>query len=107
MVHIPATEGVRTRRVVDRSVDLRFLTYLSPGIPRTFYEAVVEHVGQALGRRVSLAAETRISGPMRGSDDPFSRGEADVGFMCAPSFLWLPEVENPPVELAGAAPVFW
>ena len=46
------------------------------------------------------------SGPVRGGEDPFSMGAADVGFMCAPSFLWLREAENPSVELAGAAPVF-
>lgn len=43
---------------------------------------------------------------MRGTEDPFSRGDADVGFMCAPSFLWLLEHETPPVELLRAAPVF-
>jgi phosphonate transport system substrate-binding protein len=92
--------------MIHRPAELRFVTYLSPGIPRTFYEAVLEHVGRTLGVRVSLATETRISGPVRGGADPFSKGEADVGFMCAPSFLWLREMEEPPVELAGAAPVF-
>ena len=29
-----------------------------------------------------------------------------MGFMCAPPFFWLRELEDPPVELAGAAPVF-
>ena len=82
------------------------MSYLSPGIPRTFFEAVVEHVRQALGQRASLSLETRVSGPMRGTEDPFSRGEADVGFMCAPSFFWLRESEDPPVELLPAAPVF-
>ncbi|MBA3792926.1 MAG: PhnD/SsuA/transferrin family substrate-binding protein [Rubrobacter sp.] len=82
------------------------MSYLSPGIPRAFFEAVVEHVRQALGQRASLSVETRVSGPMRGTDDPFSRGEADVGFMCAPSFFWLREPEDPPVELLPAAPVF-
>lgn len=43
---------------------------------------------------------------MRGSEDPFSGGGADIGFMCAPCFLWMRERETPPVELAGAAPVF-
>ncbi len=82
------------------------MSYLSPGIPRTFFEAVVEHVRQALGQRASLSLETRVSGPMRGTEDPFSRGEADVGFMCGPSFFWLRESEEPPVELLLAAPVF-
>jgi len=91
---------------MDHPEELRFVSYLSPGIPRAFFEAVVEHVRQALGQRASLSVETRVSGPMRGTDDLFSRGEADVGFMCAPSFFWLREPEDPPVELLPAAPVF-
>ena len=86
--------------------ELRFLSYLSPGIPRAFFEAVVEHVRQALGQRASLAVEPRVSGPMRGAEDPFSRGEADVGFMCAPSLFWLLDSADPPVGLLPAAPVF-
>ena len=86
--------------------ELRFVSYLSPGIPVAFFEAVVEHVRRALGRRASLSVETRASGPVRGAEDPFSRGEADVGFMCTPSFFWLREPEDPPVELLPAAPVF-
>ncbi|MCA1717459.1 MAG: PhnD/SsuA/transferrin family substrate-binding protein [Actinobacteria bacterium] len=82
------------------------MTYLSPGIPRAFFEAVVEHVRRALGQRASLSVETRVSGPMRGAADPFSKGEVDVGFVCAPSFFWLREMEDPPVELLPAAPVF-
>jgi hypothetical protein len=35
---------------MDRSEELRFVTYLSPGIPRAFFEAVVEHVRRTLGR---------------------------------------------------------
>ena len=91
---------------MDRSEELRFVTYLSPGIPRAFFEVVVEHVRRTLGRRASLSVETRVSGPMRGGDDPFSKGEADIGFVCAPSFFWLREMENPPVELLPTAPVF-
>jgi phosphonate transport system substrate-binding protein len=97
--------SVRERRM-ERPAELRFVTYLSPGIPRAFYEAVVDHVRHALGRPASLLVESRVSGPMRGTDDPFSRGEADVGFMCAPSFFWLRELKDPPVELLPAAPVF-
>lgn len=93
-------------RGIEHPEELRFVSYLSPGIPRAFFEAVVEHVRQALGQRASLSVETRVSGPMRGAEDPFSRGEADVGFMCAPSFFWLREPEDPPVELLPAAPVF-
>jgi len=86
--------------------ELRFVTYLSPGIPRAFFEAVVEYLRRALGQRASLSVEPWVSGPMRGAWDPFSKGEADVGFMCTPSFFWLREPECPPVELLGAVPVF-
>ena len=91
----------------EHPAELRFVTYLSPGIPRAFFEAVVDHVRRELGQRASLSVEPRFSGPEKGAEDPFSRGEADVGFMCTPSFLWLRELERPPVELLPAAPVFW
>ena len=93
--------------MVDASEDLRFVTYLSPGIPQTFFEAIVDHVQRTLGRkRVSLRAETRVSGPERGTQDPFSTGDYEVGFMCSPSYVWLRELRPPPVELLGVAPVF-
>jgi hypothetical protein len=91
---------------MEHPAELRFITYLSPGIPRAFFEAIVKHVRRTLGRRASLSVETRVSGPMRGGDDPFSKGEADIGFVCVPSFFWLREMENPPVELLPTAPVF-
>lgn len=90
----------------ERPEVLRFITYLSPGIPRAFFEAVVDHARRDLGYRASLRTETRVSGPERGTEDPFSKNEADVGFMCSPSFLWLRELSPPPVELLGVAPVF-
>jgi ABC-type phosphate/phosphonate transport system substrate-binding protein len=87
--------------------EIRFVTYLSPGIPQAFFDAIVDHVRRTLGcERTSLRVEARVSGPERGADDPFSRGEADVGFMCSPSYIWLRELQPPPVELLGAAPVF-
>lgn len=67
---------------------------------------MVDHVQRTLVRyRISLGVETRVSGPEKGVKDPFSEGEADVGFMCSPSFLWLRELRASPVELLGAAPV--
>src|SRR5919202_3613399 len=93
--------------MADTSEELRFITYLSPGIPQGFFEAIVDHVRRTLGReRVSLRAETRVSGPERGTRDPFSTGDYDVGFMCSPSYVWLRELRPPPVELLGVAPVF-
>ena len=91
---------------MERPGELRFVTYLSPGIPQAFFEAIVEYVRRGLGQRASLSVERRVSGPVRGGDDPFSKGEADVDFMSAPSFLWLRQLEGSPVELLPAAPVF-
>ena len=90
-----------------RLPELRFVSYLSPGISRAFFEAVVRHVRLALGQRASLSVESQVSGPVKGIEGPFSKGEADVGFMCAPAFFWLRELGVPPVELLPAAPVFW
>ncbi len=87
--------------------ELRFITYLSPGIPQSLYGAITDHARRTLQcERTSLRVEERVSGPEKGSADPFSRDEADVGFMCSPSFLWLRELRPPPVELLGVAPVF-
>ena len=93
-------------REIEHPGELRFLSYLSPGIPRAFFEAVVEHVRQALSQKASLSVESRVSGPTKGTEDPFSRTEADVGFMCTPSFFWLLGHKPPSVELLPAAPVF-
>src|SRR3712207_3661036 len=69
----------RCRYMALTSEELRFVTYLSPGIPQEFFEAIVDHVRRTLGReRVSLWAETRVSGPERGMQDPFSTGDYDV-----------------------------
>jgi phosphonate transport system substrate-binding protein len=89
------------------------LTYLSPGLPLALFDAVADHLRRSPelgGRRIALASEERVSGPDQSSvdrsEDPFSRGEADVGFLCAPPYLRLREREHPPAELLGVAPVF-
>lgn len=48
-------------RRVERSAELRFVTYLCPVIPLAFFEAVVEHIRQVLGQRASLLVEPRVS----------------------------------------------
>ena len=92
---------------------IRLLTYLSPGLPLGLFGAVADHLRRCPGlggRGIALASEERVSGPERGSversEDPFSRGEADVGFLCAPTYLALRERERAPAELLGVAPVF-
>jgi ABC-type phosphate/phosphonate transport system substrate-binding protein len=87
--------------------DIRLVTYLAPSIPRTLFEALADHVRRALGcRRVALRVETRASGPPKGGECSSFAEEADVAFMCAPSFVWLRELRPPPVELLGVVPVF-
>ncbi len=92
---------------------LRLLTYLSPGLPLALFGVVADHLRRCMelgGRGIALASEERVSGPegssMDRSEDPFSLGEADVGFLCAPTYLRLREREHPPVELLGVALVF-
>jgi phosphonate transport system substrate-binding protein len=87
--------------------DIRFITYLSPSIPQALFEALADHVQRALGQgRVSLRVEPRVSGPRKGGECSSIAEEADVAFMCAPSFVWLRDLQPPPVELLGVLPVF-
>ena len=89
------------------SEEIRLITYLSPSIPRALFEALADHLQRALGReRVSLEVETRFSGPQKGDQSSSSGDEADVSFMCAPSFFWMRELQPPPMELLGVLPVF-
>jgi len=87
--------------------DIRFVTYLSPSIPRAYFEALADHVQRALGsEQVSLRVESRVSGPPKGGECSSFAEEADVAFMCAPSFIWLRDLRLPPAELLGVLPVF-
>ena len=92
---------------MDADGDIRFVTYLSPSIPQTLFEALADHVQRALAHeRVSLRVESQASGPQKGGECSSFAEEADVAFMCAPSFIWLRDLQPPPVELLGALPVF-
>ena len=53
-----------------------------------------------------LQIETHHSGPPRGLPDPFTEGALDVGFFCAPPYIWLQERPEPPVELVPFGLVF-
>jgi phosphonate ABC transporter substrate-binding protein len=101
--HVAAL-GSRARAEGPLSTKLRFITYLAPSLPEPLFERVVRLVGERLGVATELGADHRTSGPMPGGDDPFSNGKADVGFLCAPPFLWLRERGT--VELVGAGWVF-
>jgi phosphonate transport system substrate-binding protein len=86
---------------------IRFVTYLSPSIPQALFEALADHVQRTLGHvRVSLRVESQASGPQKGGECSSFADQADVAFMCAPSFVWLRDLRPPPVELLGVLPVF-
>jgi phosphonate transport system substrate-binding protein len=91
-----------------RSGELRLvaLTYLAPGIPLEFFQLVTDHLARALGCQIQLETESRISGPMHGEPDPFAEGRADIGFLCAPSYLYLRSQGRPSIELVPAGFVF-
>lgn len=84
---------------------LRLVNYLSPGLPAALFEGVAGYLERGLGLEVTLRQETRFSGPPPGETDPFSSGEADAAFMCAPPFFWCVE-RGAPAELLGVAPIF-
>lgn len=84
---------------------LRIVTWLAPGIPARLFESVTDHLQEALGRTCSLRCESRHSGPITVRDDVFADNRADLGFLCAPSYLWLRRRKPPSVALVPAAPV--
>ena len=85
--------------------EIRFVTYLSPSIPRALFEALADHLQRFLGQ-VSLRVETRASGPRKGAECSSFADEVDVAFVCVPSFVWLRQQRSPTAELLGVAPVF-
>ena len=85
---------------------LRVRTYLTPSVPRSLFAYLACYLGQRLGVATELQIETRHSGPPRGAPDPFSRDEVDLGFFCAPPYIWLQERRPPPVELVPFGLVF-
>jgi phosphonate transport system substrate-binding protein len=85
---------------------LRLRTYLTPSVPRSLFAYLAEYLGERLGVATELQIEARHSGPPRGVPDPFSANEVDLGFFCAPPYIWLRERPDPPVELVPFGLVF-
>ena len=75
-------------------------------MPLALFAGVAEHLGRALGCRTSLVSDASRSAPAPGEVDPFSKGEVELGFLCAPGYLWLARPPRPVVELVRAAFVF-
>lgn len=86
--------------------ELRLVTYLAPGLPLALFEAVAAHLARELGVATHLSSDATRSAPEPGGPDPFRAGQADVGFLCAPGYLWLAALHPPAVELVPAAFVF-
>jgi len=84
---------------------LRLLTYLAPSIPLGLYETIGDYLAATLDVDVEVHSETGHSGPGPHTDNPFADGDADVGFVCAPSYTWLSETASRAAELVGVAPV--
>src|SRR5262249_55411873 len=85
---------------------LRLRTYLTPSVPRSLFAYLADYLGQRLGVATELQIETRHSGPPRGVPDPFSTNQLDLGFFCAPPYIWLCEAPASPVELLPFGLVF-
>jgi phosphonate transport system substrate-binding protein len=83
---------------------IRVYTDLVPDIPLPFFEGLVDYLGSALSVPVSLhvgrSAENGHDVP-----DPFSSGQADIGFLRSPCFLdWWGRRQA--VTVLPVAPVF-
>ena len=85
---------------------LRLRTYLTPSVPRSLFAYLADYLGERLGMATELQIETHHSGPPRGLPDPFTEGALDIGFFCAPPYIWLLERPEPPVELVPFGLVF-
>jgi ABC-type phosphate/phosphonate transport system substrate-binding protein len=87
-------------------VIVRFITYLAPSLPAALFEDIVDQVAESTGLATALRFETSASGPRPDERDPFTAGDVDIGFVCAPTYRWLADRRPPPVTLLGVAPRF-
>jgi phosphonate transport system substrate-binding protein len=99
----PARPRSGRRARVER---LRLRTYLTPSVPRSLFAYLADYLGERLGMPAELQIETHHSGPPRGQPDPFTEGTLDLGFFCAPPYIWLLDRPEPPVELLPFGLVF-
>lgn len=80
-------------------------TWLAPSLPVALFELLARAVCDRTGRAVELTSDASASGPRPWVDDPFRRGEVDVGFLCSPSWSWLASGPDPSVVPVPAAPI--
>ena len=86
--------------------NLRFISYLTPSIPKAFYADLLDYLSGKLGVTSSLGTDFPQSGPQAVGRDPLTRGEADVAFLCAPAYIWLRDLNPSPIQILGAVPVY-
>ena len=65
-----------TRRV---PLQLRLITYLSPGLPVEFFEMISHYLEEKMKCPVYLIYESRWTGPPEGRADPFTLDHVDLG----------------------------
>ena len=90
----------------DTVSNLRLISYLAPSQPEGLFVAVATRIAEVTGLTTSLRFQIRTSAPPPGEVDPFSSGEADIGFLCSPGYVWMTDLQPPAVRLLAAAPVF-
>jgi ABC-type phosphate/phosphonate transport system substrate-binding protein len=87
---------------------MKFLSYMSPTIPEEFFLCLGRLLEQHGAFRVEVEFESCSSGPtsdqLAGGTDPFSAGRADVGVICAPTYIRGHRFGA--VELLGYTPIF-
>ncbi len=97
---------VEAEPIAHADQSLAVTTWLSPGLPLGLFQAIADHLGEALGVATTLSSESKISGPLEPADDRFSLGTTDVGFLCPPAYVWLREPPVDSVRLVPWAPVY-
>lgn len=84
---------------------LRAATYMSPGIPVEFYEAIMQHLEKKMDVTSSLLYESRWFGPAPNRPDPFTEGDVDIAFMSPIAFVRLLDSGNAAIELLPVSSV--
>ncbi|XP_071509009.1 uncharacterized protein [Diadema antillarum] len=87
-------------------IQLRLMTYLSPGLPVEFFEMIAHYLEEKMGCPVYLIYESRWSGPPSDRTDPFTLDHIDLAFMNAEPFMKLVSRAKDKAELLPVAPVY-
>uniref|UniRef100_L7M580 Putative abc transporter n=1 Tax=Rhipicephalus pulchellus TaxID=72859 RepID=L7M580_RHIPC len=84
---------------------IRAATYLSPGIPVEFFQAVLDYLEQRLDVHTTLIYESRWFGPPADRRDPFAHGDIDIAFMSPLAFVRMHDAGNEHIELLPVSSV--